>query len=140
MSLRPLAPIALILALAGGLALAPAATAQLREPPPPLRQALLAPETAAPDNGPPADPWLGIDKAQHFTFSALFVLAGQYVLTDKAGVPDGRALPIACAGTLALGLAKEIADANRPRRPLFSWRDLAADAAGVAVGAVVVAL
>ena len=138
MSLRPLAPIALLIALAG--ALAPAATAQFREPPPPLREALLAPETAAPDNGPPPDPWLGIDKAQHFTFSALFVLAGQYVLTDKAGLSDGRALPIACAGTLALGLAKEVADANRPRRPLFSWRDLAADAAGVAVGAAVVAL
>ena len=116
------------------------ATAQFREIPPPLRTAMLAPDAAAPDNGPPPDAWLGIDKAQHFTFSALFVLAGQYVLTDKAGVPDGRALPLACAGTLALGLAKEVADANRPRRPLFSWKDLAADAAGVAVGAVIVSL
>ena len=116
------------------------AEAQLLEAPPPLREALLDHALPAPDDRPPPDPWFGIDKAQHFTFSALFVLAGQYVLTDKADLSGGRALPLACGGTLALGLAKEIHDANRPRRPLFSWKDLAADAAGVALGAAIVVL
>ena len=124
------------------LACAAPAAAQFREPPPPLREAMLVPDAApAPDRNPAQnDRWIAMDKAQHFTFSALFVLAGQYVLTDKAGVSDGTALPIACGGTLAPGLAKEVADAYRPRRRYFSWKDLVADGAGVAVGAAIVAL
>jgi uncharacterized protein YfiM (DUF2279 family) len=127
-----------LLAALLALALSAPAEAQFREAPS-LREAMLATDAAPP---PPQqnDRWIALDKAQHFTFSALFVLAGQYVLTDKAGLSEGEALPIACGGALALGLAKEVADANRPRHPLFSWKDLVADAAGVAVGAAIVAL
>lgn len=88
----------------------------------------------------PADPWLGPDKALHAGGSFLMTLAGQYVLTDKGGLSDGQALPVAAGSTLALGLLKEVADSRRARRPHFSWRDLAADAAGVALAAAVVAL
>ena len=134
-----------LLAALLALACSSSAAAQFRESPLPLREALLAPETAVFESAPGQNPaqndrWIAMDKAQHFTFSALFVLAGQYVLTDKAGVSDGTALPIACGGTLALGLAKEVADHYRPRRRYFSWKDLVADAAGVAVGAAIVAL
>lgn len=98
------------------------------------------PAGPAPDAGPrAADDWLGSDKALHAGGSFLLTLSGQYVLTDKAGLSNGRALPVSATTALALGLMKEIADSRRPAHPLFSWRDLAADAAGVLAAAAVVA-
>ena len=88
----------------------------------------------------PPDDWLGRDKALHAGASFLLTLAGQYVLTDKSGWSNGDALPAAAGAALALGLAKEVADSQRSRHPHFCWRDLAADAAGVALAAAVVAL
>ncbi len=89
--------------------------------------------------GAPPDDWLGRDKALHLGASFLITLSGQYVLVDKADLSNGRALPVSAGVALALGLAKEVADSRRPRHPLFSWRDLAADAAGVALAAAVTA-
>lgn len=87
----------------------------------------------------PPDEWLGRDKALHFGASFLLTLSGQYVLVDKADLSNGRALPVSAGSALALGLLKEVADSQRPVHPLFSWRDLAADAAGVALAAAVAA-
>lgn len=87
----------------------------------------------------PPDDWLGRDKALHAGGSFLLTLSGQYVLVEKAGLSNGRALPLSAATALALGLVKEVADSRRARHPLFSWRDLAADAAGVALAAAVAA-
>lgn len=78
------------------------------------------------------------DTALHIAGSGLMTLAGQYVLTDKAGLREGHALPVAASLVLALGLAKEIADSRRAVAPEFSWPDLVADAFGVALGAAVV--
>ena len=95
-------------------------------------------EAARPD--PLPDDWLARDKAMHLGTSFLMTLAGQYVLTDKGTMTNGEALPVAAGATLALGLAKEVMDSQRERDPHFCWRDLAADAAGVALAAAVVAL
>ncbi len=89
---------------------------------------------------PPGDDWFGRDKALHAGGSFLLTLAGQYVLTDKAALSNGDALPVAAGAALALGLAKEVMDSRRERGPHFCWRDLAADAAGVALAAAVVGL
>ena len=90
------------------------------------------------DRSPPPDEWLGRDKALHAGGSFLLTLSAQYVLTDKAGASNGEALPFAVGSALALGIAKEIMDSQRPVRPHFSTRDLVADAVGVllAVGVV----
>ncbi|MEL6772098.1 MAG: hypothetical protein AAFP18_13605 [Bacteroidota bacterium] len=82
----------------------------------------------------PADPWLGRDKALHAGASFLLTLSGQYVLVNKLEATEGQAWPFAATGALAVGLLKEVADSRRARNPLFSWRDLAADAVGVALG------
>lgn len=103
--------------------------------------------SAAPEPGatlldpasPPPDEWFAHDKALHAGGSFLLTLSGQYVLTDKAGLSNVRALPVSAATTLALGLIKEVADSRHPVHPLFSWRDLAADAAGILAAAAVVA-
>ena len=88
----------------------------------------------------PPEAWLARDKALHAGGSFLLTLAGQYVLTDKSRLSNAEALPVAAGAALALGLLKEVADGRRPRYPHFCWRDLAADAAGVALAATVVAL
>lgn len=95
---------------------------------------------AAAERPAPPDAWLGRDKALHAGGSFLTTLAGQYVLTDKGTLSNGEALPVAAGATLALGLAKEVLDSQRPRDPHFCWRDLAADGAGVALAALVVGL
>ena len=89
---------------------------------------------------PPPDDWIARDKALHLGASFLLTLSGQYVLTDKADLSNGRALPVAAGTALALGLLKEVADGRRPRDPHFCWRDLAADALGVALAAAVASL
>ena len=88
----------------------------------------------------PGDEWVARDKALHLGGSFLLTLAGQYVLTDKSDLSNGRALPVAAGAALALGLLKEVSDSRREVGPHFCWRDLAADAAGVALAAAVVAL
>lgn len=100
-----------------------------------------APAVDRPIAGPArADEWIARDKALHLGASFLLTLSGQYVLVDKAGLPNGDALPVSAGTALALGLVKEVADARRPRDPHFCWRDLAADAAGVLLAAAVVGL
>ncbi len=142
------------LILAAGIALAavpaaaqtgPAAALSYRLPGRPL-EALepLPPETRPaerPDSlRPPPDDWLGRDKALHFGASFLLTLSGQYVFTDKAGLSDDGALPLAAGAALALGVAKEVADSRRATFPLFSLRDLAADALGIAAAALLTRL
>ena len=119
------------LAIGLGLALAASSTAQ------PVHDdttATLASST------PTADPWLGRDKTLHATASFALALGGQLVLTQGAGLSGDRAIPISAGTTLALGVMKELTDRRRDRNPNFSWRDLVADALGVAAAALVVSL
>src|SRR5690606_13864955 len=95
---------------------------------------------ARPDTTGPPDAWLGYDKALHAGGSFLLTLSGQYVLVDKAGLSNGRARPGSASTPLLLGVLKEVSDSRHPRHPLFSWRDLAADAAGILAAATLVSL
>ncbi len=108
--------------------------------PMPLRAAMLhADTTDAPVRRPPDD-WIAVDKAQHLAGSFLLTLGGQYVLVNKAELDEGEAWPVAAGVALGLGVAKEVADGRRRRRPHFSWRDLAADAVGVGLAVGVILL
>ena len=79
------------------------------------------------------DPWFGRDKVLHAGFSFLTTLSAQYVLQAKLEASRDEALPVAAGVTLGLGVAKEVADSRRPINPLFSTRDIVADAVGVAL-------
>ncbi|MEM9666364.1 MAG: hypothetical protein AAF970_15610 [Bacteroidota bacterium] len=87
----------------------------------------------------PRDPWLARDKAQHLAFSFLWTLGTQYSLVNKADWSERRALPASIAVAGAVGLAKEVYDARRPRG-FFSTRDLVADAAGIALASIFILL
>lgn len=82
---------------------------------------------AAPD----PDPWFGRDKALHFGLSMGLSATG-YGL--GVGSLDGRAWGLLVGGSVGLGagLLKEAADLAGLGHP--SWKDLAWDVAGVAIG------
>lgn len=88
----------------------------------------------------PDDPWIGRDKAMHYGVSALLTLSTQYVLVRQMDMTDERAWPVSAGTALAFGLFKEFADSQRPHQPLFSWRDMAWNAAGVATALAVILL
>ena len=83
----------------------------------------------APASGAP-DRWLAEDKAQHFTVSIVATTLGYG--TARLALDRRGAAVAAGAAALAAGIAKEVADV-RGGGP-FSLRDLAWDAAGVALG------
>lgn len=77
------------------------------------------------------DRWVGEDKLRHFAASFAATEMG-YGATRLLTEPDA-ALPVAATAAVALGLAKEVHDGRHGR---FSLKDLAWDAAGVALGVV----
>lgn len=94
---------------------------------------------ALPFGGPPqhapADSWFARDKLNHFVVSFVTQGVGHAVLRER-GLEYREAAWTAGAFTAALGLSKEAWDVRRGRA--FSWKDLAADAAGAGTAAVVI--
>lgn len=81
------------------------------------------------------DSWLGRDKLYHFVGSAVIQGAG-HALGRSAGLDFREAAWTAAGLTLTTGVAKEFYDRADGR--FFSWKDLTADVAGGATGAVLV--
>ena len=83
----------------------------------------------------PEDRWFAVDKAKHVVVSAAVQGASHRVL--RANGQDYRSATWnAAAVTMTVGVGKELWDRHRGR--VFSWKDLGADAAGGAVGAVLI--
>ena len=123
-------------ALATVFALATAASASAQ----PVREGAPRDTAAAAAPDPiDVDRWLGRDKRLHAGASFALTLGGQLALTEGSGLAADRALPLAAGTALALGVMKELTDRRRARNPVFSWRDLVADAVGVAAAAALVA-
>ena len=83
-----------------------------------------------------SDRWLACDKLWHFTASFATVGAAYHLCANRLKWPEPAPTGIAAGGTLALGFTKEIADLAGPARH-FSWKDLVADAIGIAAGYLV---
>ena len=77
------------------------------------------------------DPWLGRDKALHFTASAT-IAAGGYAIGAALFDARGHALIAGGALAAAAGIGKETLDLAGLGDP--SWRDLAWDGIGMAAG------
>ena len=86
----------------------------------------------------PADRWWARDKAKHVAFSFLWTLSTQYVLVDKAGWSNEKALPASVGVTVTIGLSKEVYDWRYSPARRFSEKDLVANAVGIlaAVGII----
>jgi len=80
------------------------------------------------------DAWLGEDKFRHFAMS--YAITGFAFAGARVVFGDDTSLGLAIAAGSTAGLLKEFYDRSRGRP--FSKRDLVWDAAGVAVGAIMV--
>lgn len=80
------------------------------------------------------DRWLAEDKLQHFAMS--FAVTGMAYGAGRAVLEPDPARSAALGLALVLGLGKELADVRRGDG--FSLKDLAWDAAGVALGIIFV--
>ncbi|HMB92894.1 MAG TPA: hypothetical protein VKP65_18740 [Rhodothermales bacterium] len=108
-----------------------------------LRAGLLyapSPASKLPSPNPANDRWLGFDKVQHATFSFLWTLGSQYTLVNKISLSEGDALPISIGSAVVVGVSKELYDEYVTPGNRLSYRDLAADAAGIALATVLILL
>ncbi len=85
------------------------------------------------------DPWLARDKALHLSYSFLWTLSSQYVLTHKTALSHNEAIPWALTSGFTIGLTKELYDHRRPQN-VFSWRDMTANAVGIGLAAALIVL
>ena len=79
------------------------------------------------------DPWFGVDKAEHIA-TCLGISFVSYVVADDVLHNHWKSLAVASAATMAVGFGKELYDI---RGEGFSWRDICADAVGVAITAAI---
>ncbi|MEM1054155.1 MAG: hypothetical protein AAGI52_01410 [Bacteroidota bacterium] len=86
------------------------------------------------------DDWLGRDKAYHVGATFGITLGAYVAYREGLGMEPEASVPFAALTAFGVGIAKEEADSRRARRPLYSWKDLAADALGAALGAALVSL
>lgn len=86
------------------------------------------------------DQWTSIDKVQHASFSLLMTLSGQYLLVNKAGWSESRSLPASMVVTAGAGVGKELYDWRVGPSRYFSFKDLVADALGITVAAIIIAI
>ena len=87
---------------------------------------------AIPVPEPAADRWVAEDKAQHFAMS--FAITSMTYGAARSALPPDPARGTAAGLAILLGVGKELTDAAAGDR--FSLKDLAWDAAGVALGLV----
>ncbi len=74
-----------------------------------------------------------MDKFWHFSASFVTVGAAYHFGANRIGLSSPWPASLALGGTMALGVSKEFCDLAGPSRH-FSWKDLAADAAGICAG------
>jgi len=79
------------------------------------------------------DRWLAMDKFWHFSASFVTVGAAYHLSANRVNMQSPWPASLALGGTLTVGVTKELCDLAGPGRH-FSWKDLAADAAGICVG------
>ena len=92
-------------------------------------------DSAAAAVDPYHDHWLARDKAAHFALSCAIIGFGYHLGRYEGSASRPGARNAAVGISLALGVAKEIRDATRKGNH-FSLKDLAADIAGTACGAL----
>jgi uncharacterized protein YfiM (DUF2279 family) len=79
------------------------------------------------------DRWFAIDKFWHFSASFVTVGAAYHLSANRINMPSPWPTSLALGGTLTVGVTKELCDLAGPSKH-FSWKDLAADVAGICVG------
>ena len=80
---------------------------------------------------------VGFDKIQHAAFSCLWTLSSQYVMENKSGFGEHKALSYSVSSSVLIGLAKELNDLDR-KNSHFNWGDIIADGVGIAIAVLII--
>lgn len=81
------------------------------------------------------DPWFSQDKILHFYFSTSLTGLVYHLTADQGNREPGQSRIFAISITSLVSVGKEIFD--RHQKKVFSWKDLAWDALGIAAGCLV---
>ena len=79
----------------------------------------------------------GFDKIQHAAVSCLLTLSSQYVMVNKSGFNERKALSYSVSSSALIGLSKELNDWQTKERP-FDWGDLIADGVGIVIAIFII--
>jgi len=80
---------------------------------------------------------IGFDKIQHAAFSCLWTLSSQYVMVNKSGLNEQKALSYSAGSSALLGITKELNDVQTKGKP-FNWGDIIADGVGIAIAVLII--
>ena len=82
-------------------------------------------------------PVIGFDKIQHTAVSCLLTLSGQYLMENKSGFEENKALSYSASSAAAIGLIKELNDVQTKGRS-FNWGDMIANGIGIALAVFII--
>ena len=77
------------------------------------------------------------DKIQHAAVSCLLTLSSQYIMVNKSGFDEHKALSYSVSSSALIGLAKEVNDCQTKEKP-FDWGDLIANGVGIAIAVFII--
>ncbi len=80
---------------------------------------------------------ISFDKVQHVAVSGLLTLSSQYIMVNKSGFSEQKALSYSVSSSALFGLAKEFNDCKTKERS-FDWGDLIADGVGLAIAVFII--
>lgn len=80
---------------------------------------------------------VGFDKIQHTAVSCLLTLSSQYIMVNKGGIDEGKALPYSISSSAWIGLTKELNDWQTKEIP-FDWGDMIANSIGIAIAVFII--
>lgn len=80
---------------------------------------------------------IGFDKIKHAAVSCLLTLSNQYVMVNKAGFDENKALSYSVSSAAMIGLTKELNDLKR-KDGHFSWGDMVANGVGIAIAVFII--
>lgn len=83
------------------------------------------------------NPWLGKDKAAHFSYSAFLTYWNYGMSKDFMQYSHRTSLIVSINLTAVLGLSKELSDL-KISKSIWSWHDLVYDLAGIGCGLILI--
>lgn len=83
------------------------------------------------------DPWIGIDKVQHFMYSLFISFGTQYILVNKFNMIEKKAVPLSSSLSFIAGYSKEVLD-KKSSQNFFSKKDMVANSLGILCATLII--
>ena len=83
------------------------------------------------------DPWIGIDKVQHFLYSIFISFGSQYILVNKLNMIEKNAVILSSSLSFLAGYSKEVLD-KKSNQNFFSKKDMVANSLGILCATLII--